>query len=395
MPALACARTALAALLLTLVPLVGGCAESPAPPPKLPQAPVNFSMKEAIVTSQDVATEEELRRRGEKALLEQRWQDAVDAFKTLVAADPNGPHASEYLFNLALAEEGLQDRTAARDSFLSLATRFPTAPNARVALVRAASLDAFLEDWKALAAIGDTILGRSDIDEIDRLVGLGARGLANVELGNDHPASKDINDGLDLADRHHYGATDVLPVAVAQLRFALGELRRTRSEQITFDPFPPDFVDRLEERSQLLLQAQEAYAMAARSADPHWASMSGFHVGAMYRNLHRDLMQIAPPKEAKTEKQKQLFYAFMHVRYRILLQKGLAQIEQTLALADRMQDSSPWIARAKEAKDEMETALADEKAQLARMPFKEEEMEAAIAGLIAEQRKKANGGPAK
>jgi hypothetical protein len=298
------------------------------------------------------------------------------------------PHAAEYLFDLALAEEGVDDRTGARDSFLALATKFPSSPNARTALIRAASLDAFLEDWPALASIGDAILARPDAGDIDRLVGLGARGLANVELGNDRVASKEINDGLDLADQHHYGAEEVLPVAVAQLRFALGELRRTRSEQIHFDPLPPDFVDRFEERSQGLLQAQEAYAMAVRSVDPHWASMSGSRVGAMYRALHRDLMQVPPPREAKTERQKQLFFAFMHVRYRVLLQKGLAQLEQTLALADRMKDSSPWIARAREAKTEMETALADEKAQLDRMPFKEADMTAAIE----EMRKKANGG---
>ncbi len=345
-------------------------------------------MKPAIVTASDVTTEEELKGRGERALLEQRWQEAADAYKTLLAADPSGPHAAEYLFDLALAQEGLEDRPAARDSFLLLATKYPTALNARAALVRAESLDAFLEDWHALVAIGDTILARTDLDDIERIIGLGARGLANVELGDDRAASRDINDGLDLADRHHYGAADVLPVAVSQLRFALGELRRIRSERIRFDPLPPDFVDELEERSRGLLEAQEAYAMAVRSIDPHWASMSGYRVGEMYRTLHRDLMQIPPPKAAKTERQKQLFFAFMHVRYRVLVEKGLAELEQTLALADRMNDSSPWIARAREAKAEMETALADEKAQLERMPFSE----AAMNEAIERMKKKANGG---
>jgi tetratricopeptide (TPR) repeat protein len=371
--------------------LLVACAEEQLPPKPPAPPPVSFTMQQAIVTNKEVGTEQELQKKGERALMEQHWQDAIDAYKALLAADPNGPHAAEYLFSLALAEEGLQDRPAARDSFLLLATKYPGSPNARAALVRAATLDAFLEDWNALAAIGGTILARSDIDDIDKMVGLGARGLANVELGNVRAASKDINDGLDLADRHHYGAQDVVPIAVGQLRFALGELRRKASEQITFDPLPPDFVERLEERSQGLLQAQEAYASAVHSVDPHWASMSGYHIGEMYRALHRDLMQIPPPKEAKTEKQKQLFFAFMHVRYRVLLEKGLAQIEQTIALADRMKDSSPWIARARETKTEIETALADEKAQLEKMPFKEEDMKAAIEGL-KKSAAKASGG---
>jgi hypothetical protein len=176
----------------------------------------------------------------------------------------------------------------------------------------------------------------------------------------------------------HYGARDVLPVAVAQLRFALGELRRIRSEHIQFDPLPPDFLDKLEERCGGLLEAQAAYAMAVRSIDPHWAAMSGYRVGEMYRVLHRDLMQIPPPATSKTPRQKQIFYAFMHVRYRVLLEKGLREIEQTVALGERTADTSPWVRRAHEARDEMQTALADEKAQIDKMPFTEAEVNEAL-----------------
>jgi hypothetical protein len=245
-------------------------------------------------------------------------------------------------------------------------------------LVRAASLDAYLEDWTALAGIGDMLLARGDLEDIDRIVALGSRGLARVELGEDAGASKDILDGLELADQMHYGARDVLPVAVAQLRFALGELRRLRSERISFEPLPPDFVEKLEERCGGLLEAQESYAMAVRSIDPHWAAMSGYRVGEMYRKLHRDLMQIPPPAASKTEKQKQMFFAFMHVRYRILLEKGLRELDQTIALGERTSDSSAWIQRARDAKAEMDVALADEKAQIAKMPFTEAEVNAAL-----------------
>lgn len=350
-------------------------AAPPAPPP------THIDAEARVVTDKEVTTENELATRGERALMEQRWQDAVDAYRTLVAADPTGPHGSEYAFDLGLALEGLQQRAQARDAFLELARRFPEGPKARAALVRAASLDAYLEDWTALTAIGDMLLARGDLDDIDRIVALGSRGLARVELGEDGAASKDILDGLELADQLHYGARDVLPVAVAQLRFALGELRRMRSERITFDPLPADFTDRIEERAGGLLEAQAAYSMAVRSIDPHWAAMAGYRVGEMYRALHRDLMQIPPPARSKTERQKQMFYAFMHISYRILLEKGLRELEQTVALGERTADSSPWIQRARDARDEMRTALADEKAQIEKMPFTEEEVKMAL-GLL-------------
>jgi tetratricopeptide (TPR) repeat protein len=347
--------------------------------------PTHIDAQARIVTAGEVTTEPELATRGERALMEQRWQDAADAYRTLLAADPTGPRAPDYMFDLGLALEGLQQRAQARDTFLELARRHPEDPKARSALVRAASLDAYLEDWKALAAIGDALMARGDLDDLDHIVALGSRGLARVELGDDGGASKDVLDGLELADQLHYGARDVLPVAVAQLRFALGEVRRVRSEKITFDPSAPDFTDtftqKIEERAGGLLDAQAAYAMAVRSIDPHWAAMAGYRVGEMYRMLHRDLMQIPPPARSKTEKQKQMFFAFMHISYRILLEKGLRELEQTIALGERTADSSPWIQRAKDAREEMRTALADEKAQIDKMPFTEDEVRAALGQL--------------
>lgn len=388
-------RTAAAAALSVVLSACAGSAPQAAAPIG---PPLHIDAQPRIVTPGEVATEPELAARGERALMEQRWRDAAEAYGTLYAADPSGPHAADYAFDLGLALEGMQERTRARDTFLELARRFPDGPKARAALVRAASLDAYLEDWKALLAIGDTLIARPDIDDIDRIVALGARGLARVELGeqdaqrpreadqsaaavraNDSAATKDIFDGLELADQLHYGARDVLPVAVAQLRFALGELRRVKSERIQFfDPMQTDFLDRLEERCGGLLQAQDAYALAVRSIDPHWAAMSGYRVGQMYNVLHRDLMRIPPPPRSKTEKQKQMFFAFMHVRYRVFLEKGLKEIEQTIALGERTADSSPWIQRARDARAQMLTALEDEKAEIAKMPFTEEEVKTAL-----------------
>ncbi|MDP9001982.1 MAG: hypothetical protein M3O46_17955 [Myxococcota bacterium] len=364
------------------------CTGVPRSAPAVAQ-PMHIDAQPRIVTADEVTTEDELVRRGERAMLEQRWRDAADAYGTLFRSDPAGPHAADYLFDRGLALEGLEERANARDAFLDLARRFPEGPRARSALVRAATLDAYLEDWAALATIGDALLARKDIDGVDRIVALGARGLARIEVGDDKAASVDVHEGLDLADQLHYGERDVLPVAVAQLRFALGELRRVRSERIALDPPPAYFVAKLDERCAGLLEAQAAYAMAVRSVDLHWAAMAGYRVGEMYRILHRDLVRIPPPATSKTDRQKQIFYAFIHVRYRVLLEKGLREMKQTVALGERTSDSSAWIQRARAAKDEMETALADEKAQIDKMPFTEEEVKQALEKL---QKKTQAGG---
>ena len=202
-------------------------------------------------------------------------------------------------------------------------------------------------------------------------------------------------DGLELAEHTHYLGRDILPTAIAQLRFANGEVKRLESEQIKFDPLPADFPTAIEARCTGLLLAQWEYAEAVHAADPHWATMAGYRVGEMYRTLHADLIAIKPPKTANTEHLRQEFYAFMHIRYRVLLDKGMKQLDETLKFAERNNDTSVWIKRAKEAQHEMQVALDDEKAQIATFPFTEAEVEASLKQLTAQVEKekaRKNGG---
>jgi tetratricopeptide (TPR) repeat protein len=361
--------------------IVVGCGEStPAPVVPSHDTATHTKIPTQIISPSTDGTAKELLDRGERALLAQRWREAADAFEALLAADPDGPRTSALLYDLAMAYEGLEEREKARDKYHELAKRFPDSPNARSALVRATALHAYLEEWKELGATGAELLARKDLDDVDRMTALGARGLSRIEAGEDGPASKDVQDGLDIVDQLHYGASGRLPIGAAQLRFALGEIRRVRSEKISFTPITPDFLTKIEMRCAGLLEAQSAFADAIRSVDPHWAAMSGFRIGEMYRALHHDLMTI-PPQNAKTENDRQLFYGMMHVRYRVLLEKGLEMVRRTLELTSKTNDASPPTSRAQASKKEMELALEEEKAQIKKNPFTEEELAAALEVL--------------
>jgi hypothetical protein len=118
-----------------------------------------------------------------------------------------------------------------------------------------------------------------------------------------------------------------------------------------------------------------------RSEDPHWAAMSGYRIGEMYRALHHDLVQIPPTDQAKTDKQRQLFFAMMHMRYRVLLEKGLEMMKRTTAFASKNPDVVQWAKRAETARADMEQALADEKAIFATFPYTEDEVQKALSIL--------------
>jgi hypothetical protein len=275
--------------------------------------------------------------------------------------------------------------------------RSAASPDARTAVVRAIALDDYLEDWGALGRLAPLLLGRSDLDDMDRLTGLGARALAEVEAGDDGGAMRDTQQGLDLVERSGVGATGRLPGGAAQLRFALAEVRRVRSERLQLAPVTPDFLSRMNERCQGLLEAQSAFADAMRAMDPHWTAMSAVRIGEMYSRLHADLMAIPPTELVKTSAQRDLFFAMMHVRYRVLLEKGLEMMHRTVALGAQTSEVAPWVERATAAADEMSRAIEEEKAQLAQLPYTEETVQAALADLekktLAKQRPRAAGKP--
>ena len=166
--------------------------------------------------------------------------------------------------------------------------------------------------------------------------------------------------------------------------FALGEVRRAEGEALVFTPMPDDFGAVLERRCQRLLDAQMAYSDAMRARDAHWSAMAGYRVGQLYQQLHRDVMHIAPPVQAKTLRQKQLFEGAMRLRYRVLLEKGLTMMSGTLKMAERTGESSAWVGRAREARQELELALQDEATAMKKLPFTEEELQAALDKLKGE-----------
>ena len=330
-----------------------------------------------IIGTRVEGTAKELLAKGEKALLAQRWQEAVDALEAVIAGDANAANDPQVLYDLALAYDGLGDREKARARYRDVVRRFPKDPNARNALVREVALDAHLEDWTALGEASEMILARTDLDPAEKMLGLGARGLSKIEAGDDVAANRAIQEGLQLMDETRYGATGQLPVAAAMIKYANGELRKVRSERISLSA-APDFLTRLEMRCAFLLEAQSSYADAIRAVDQQWAAMSGFRVGEMYRTLHHDLMLIPPTDKAKTEHDKQLFYGIMHVRYRVLLEKGLEMMKRTLALGEKTGVGEAWMKRATALKAEMDQALEDEKATIAKFPFTDEELQKAL-----------------
>ena len=129
-----------------------------------------------------------------------------------------------------------------------------------------------------------------------------------------------------------------------------------RSERITFDPLAARLhgedrgaCRRLAGGAGRLRDGRALHrsALGRDGGVPGRARCTARFTGISCRSRH--------PPSSKTPKQKQMFFAFMHISYRILLEKGLRELEQTVALGERTADSSAWIQRARDAREEMRT----------------------------------------
>jgi tetratricopeptide (TPR) repeat protein len=319
--------------------------------------------------------------RGKALVLAGDHRAAAELFDKLAKARPDSEVEPPCLYNAAVAYEsfGAWDDSLAR--LRELLRRFPGYALERNALMRMGRTLAHVERWSELVMVSDQLLPRKDLALLEMVEVRGMRSLGLVEQDMVDDALREVSMARDIIERERFGEAGKPPMELAVVWFALGEVRRKKSEQFTFAPVPPNFAEVLERRCQGLLDAQRAYTDAMRSLDARWTAMAGYRLGQLYQDLYRDVMRIVPPAKADNLRKKQLFEGAMRLRYRVLLEKGLDMMNGTVRMGDRTGESSAWVSRAREAQRTLEMALQDEKAALAKMPFTEDELRAELEAL--------------
>jgi tetratricopeptide (TPR) repeat protein len=366
-----------------------GCA-SHAPDPRAPSRAARdrdrstevVRVPRTVIAPGYAASIEDLYQRAQAELDAGRTRRAALEFDRVYSLDPDGDLAGDALFQAAASHDASGDRGAAVSRYERLARRFPDHSLSREALVRTIRLLAFLERWQRAAEVADLVLSRyADFSPIERVVTLSGKALGLIAMGNDDKALYFVEKGRTVVEEHQLDAAGRLPRDVGQLYFALGEVRRLRAARIRFSPVPDDFAAELERRCQLLLDAQSAYSNTMRAYDAHWSAMAGFRVGELYQSLHADLMQVPAPATATNERKRQLFEGAMRLRYSILLRKALTMMEHTLAMAERTNEQSSWVERAREAKDSLVKGIEVEERSIDRLPYSRDELQAALDRL--------------
>ena len=310
------------------------------------------------------------------------YVESARAFDRTFMLDPEGPLAARALFEAAemLDLAGQQDTALAR--YEQVARRYPSSPLDRVARVRALRLLTYLERYERAGELAESTAAKyPDLHGLDQITVLSSRALERITHDDDAHAEAFIDKSRDIIERQNLDAAGRLPPELAQVYFALGEIRRLRAERIHFVPVPANFGVLLERRCQLLLDAQGAYSDAMRGYDAHWSAMAGFRVGELYEHLHQELMLVPAPSSADTLRRRQLFEGAMRLRYAILLDKAKSMMDHTVAMAEQVHEQSAWVLKARKSRDSIAQSVLDEQAALAKLPYTREALQAALDGF--------------
>jgi tetratricopeptide (TPR) repeat protein len=374
-----------------LIALCGACAApgQTTAPPRSAAKTNNFAtpvpqLPRIVVTPDSTSDIPELFAEATTEGQAQHYEVSARAFERAFTLDPDGPLADKSLFESAEMYDLAAQHEAALAHYEQVARRFPNSTLDRVARIRALRLLTYLEQYQRGGALAELTAAKyPELLSFDQLAVLAARALARLSAGDDVQADSWISKARDIIERERLDAAGRVPAELAPVYFALGELRRLRAERIHFVPLPENFATALEQRCQLLLDAQSAYSDAMRAYDSHWSAMAGYRVGELYQKLHEELMRVPSPKAADNERRRQLFEGAMRLRYSILLDKARTMMDHTVAMADRTAEQSAWVLKSREARDAIVEATQAEHEALAKLPYTREQLQAALDSFTA------------
>ena len=206
----------------------------------------------------------------------------------------------------------------------------------------------------------DLVAQRPGISPQRRGEALVQEGVCRVESGARTEGERLLRQALQVFDKE-LADEAVDPALPAQAEFWLGEAYRGYFQDSRLDPGSMDeakLTAALETKAEFLLSAQGHYLRAVRKGDGEWATAAGFRIGALYEELHDELVGARLP-EGLTQDQRAIYQEELHKKVKNLVSKAIRLYEQTLDTAQRVGAQNPYVEKTQEALARLRKLLLD------------------------------------
>ena len=279
-------------------------------------------------------------------------KQAVIFFQRLRERFPESEHLPAALFNLGACLEELGRREGAAECWRSIFDNYPHAPQWLPAAFRLGRLLAELGRAEEAVSVLDRYLARPELGVDDWLWGLLERARAHLLMENQWEAESDLRRLLALYKQHE--RQEYLdPAPAAEAEFMLARLADERFRRAPLRLPEEQMQQDLEQKAELLLEAQAAYLRVVRLGDAYWATEAGYRIGGLYLELHRAMAEAPLPEDLSAE-EACTYRRLLAERTAVLLRKALHVLEQTVELAQRSGVRSQTVAVARQEIERIE-----------------------------------------
>ncbi len=124
--------------------------------------------------------------------------------------------------------------------------------------------------------------------------------------------------------------------------FFVGEITRQRFENIRIEGSIKKMAEILDEKSELVLRAQNYYMNSMNFKDKYWATASGYRIGEMYDVFYNQIIK-AKINVKLTFEEKVVYKEELKIRIQNLLKKAIAIFEENIAMSERLSENNLWI----------------------------------------------------
>lgn len=295
--------------------------------------------------------------RASQSLRAQRCDEAIALYARLLREFPDNARAPTAQFNRGQCLQRLERLPEAADA-MRIAARTPRDPEfSRDAWFRVAVIGerATRPEWVIEAT--DGLLARNDLSMADRTEALARRAAAQLAAGNRDEAERTSEQAIALAPTPESVAALGDDTYAAQARVLLAEVFRGRASDVVYRIEDATAEEAITRRVQLVTHAHVLFNDAIRAGNPQWAAAAGYHIGEMYRDLYRAIVEAPTPTDWDAHA-REIYRRRTGERLRPLLQGALRSWEATLSMARRNGISdNEWVRRANEALDDLRALI--------------------------------------
>jgi tetratricopeptide (TPR) repeat protein len=305
--------------------------------------------------------------RGTERLNNRRCRDAVVLYDRVADEFPTSRYVSPSLYNAGLCLREAGEHELAAERLERLLRDVPDSPDVKHAQLELAGVLASLERWQRLTEITEASLARDDLTPDERVEALARRAQALLGLERIDEAQREARSAIAYWRAREEADAVRNNFHVAAANYVLAETIRQQGEAIAIPQAEVETQHQvLEQKAQLLLQAQREYFNVMQHRNAHWAAAAGYRIGAMYDHLWDEIMTAPtpPPRNplpAGTEPVYEEEYRLELARLvKPLLRHSIRYWELTLMMVERTGVRTDWAERVREDLERARSRLLDQ-----------------------------------